>query len=138
MVQYPVRGRSYQSAKTVTAVRTDNDQIRLFPLGRARDLHLGSSGHDNGPHTAGERLAFQQFAQALFRSLDQFIFRLVRRGASSYYQMAVQIAEAVKAGSNGAVIVTVEESWMLNFYRGTALCWGSTNLFCGRRTEEHI
>jgi TRAP transporter TAXI family solute receptor len=29
---------------------------------------------------------------------------------SSYYQMAVQIAEAVKAGSNGDVIVTVEES----------------------------
>lgn len=29
---------------------------------------------------------------------------------SSYYQMAVQIAEAMKAGSSGAVIVTVEES----------------------------
>lgn len=30
--------------------------------------------------------------------------------ASSYYQMAVQIAEAMKAGTNGDVIVTVEES----------------------------
>jgi len=30
--------------------------------------------------------------------------------ASSYYQMAVQIAEAMKAGSNGEIIVTVEES----------------------------
>jgi TRAP transporter TAXI family solute receptor len=29
---------------------------------------------------------------------------------SSYYQMAVQISEAMKAGSNGDVIVTVEES----------------------------
>lgn len=29
---------------------------------------------------------------------------------SSYYQMAVQIAEAMKAGSNGDIIVTVEES----------------------------
>ena len=29
---------------------------------------------------------------------------------SSYYQMAVQIAEAVKAGSGGGMIVTVEES----------------------------
>jgi len=29
---------------------------------------------------------------------------------SSYYQMAVQIAEAMKAGTDGAVIVTVEES----------------------------
>ncbi|WP_417512884.1 TAXI family TRAP transporter solute-binding subunit [Minwuia sp.] len=29
---------------------------------------------------------------------------------SSYYQMAVQIAEAMKAGSNGEIIVTVEES----------------------------
>ena len=30
--------------------------------------------------------------------------------ASSYYQMAVQIAEAMKAGSGGEIIVTVEES----------------------------
>lgn len=30
--------------------------------------------------------------------------------ASSYYQMAVQIAEAMKAGSDGSIIVTVEES----------------------------
>lgn len=30
--------------------------------------------------------------------------------SSSYYQMAVQIAEAIKAGTNGNVIVTVEES----------------------------
>lgn len=29
---------------------------------------------------------------------------------SSYYQMSVQIAEAMKAGSDGAIIVTVEES----------------------------
>lgn len=29
---------------------------------------------------------------------------------SSYYQMGVQIAEAVKAGSNGNIIITVEES----------------------------
>ncbi len=30
--------------------------------------------------------------------------------SSSYYQMAVQIAEAIKAGTDGAIIVTVEES----------------------------
>ena len=29
---------------------------------------------------------------------------------SSYYQMGVQIAEAMKAGSDGNIIVTVEES----------------------------
>ncbi|MEM8755577.1 MAG: TAXI family TRAP transporter solute-binding subunit [Pseudomonadota bacterium] len=29
---------------------------------------------------------------------------------SSYYQMAVQVAEAVKAGTDGAIVVTVEES----------------------------
>ena len=29
---------------------------------------------------------------------------------SSYYQMAVQIAESMKKGSNGNIIVTVEES----------------------------
>jgi len=32
------------------------------------------------------------------------------KSTSSYYQMAVQIAEAMKAGSNGGIIVTVEES----------------------------
>lgn len=32
------------------------------------------------------------------------------KSSSSYYQMGVQIAEAMKAASNGAIIVTVEES----------------------------
>ncbi|POF31098.1 TAXI family TRAP transporter solute-binding subunit [Roseibium marinum] len=32
------------------------------------------------------------------------------KSASSYYQMGVQIAEAIKAGSDGEMIVTVEES----------------------------
>lgn len=32
------------------------------------------------------------------------------KSGSSYYQMGVQIAEAIKAGSNGDMIVTVEES----------------------------
>ena len=32
------------------------------------------------------------------------------KSTSSYYQMAVQIAEAMKAGSKGGIIVTVEES----------------------------
>ncbi len=32
------------------------------------------------------------------------------KSTSSYYQMAVQISEAMKAGSNGSIIVTVEES----------------------------
>jgi len=32
------------------------------------------------------------------------------KSTSSYYQMGVQIAEAMKAGSDGDIIVTVEES----------------------------
>ncbi|MFK7893378.1 MAG: TRAP transporter substrate-binding protein, partial [Granulosicoccus sp.] len=32
------------------------------------------------------------------------------KSTSSYYQMGVQIAEAMKAGSDGLVILTVEES----------------------------
>ncbi len=32
------------------------------------------------------------------------------KSTSSYYQMAVQIAEAMKSGTNGDIIVTVEES----------------------------
>lgn len=36
-------------------------------------------------------------------------FKAAKTG-SSYYQMSVQVAEAVKAATNGAIIVTVEES----------------------------
>ena len=32
------------------------------------------------------------------------------KSTSSYYQMGVQIAEAIKKNSNGSIIVTVEES----------------------------
>ena len=32
------------------------------------------------------------------------------KSTSSYYQMAVQIAEALKIGSNGGIMITVEES----------------------------
>ena len=32
------------------------------------------------------------------------------KSTSSYYQMGVQIAEAMKKNSNGSIIVTVEES----------------------------
>lgn len=32
------------------------------------------------------------------------------KSTSSYYQMAVQLAEAVKSGSDGEMILTVEES----------------------------
>ena len=32
------------------------------------------------------------------------------KSTSSYYQMAVEIAEAMKTGSSGDIIVTVEES----------------------------
>ncbi len=48
-----------------------------------------------------------------FTSATQAETRVTYKSAkstSSYYQMAVQIAEAMKAGTDGAVIVTVEES----------------------------
>lgn len=32
------------------------------------------------------------------------------KAGSSYYQMGVELAQAMKAGSNGNIIVTVEES----------------------------
>jgi len=38
------------------------------------------------------------------------------KSTSSYYQMAVQIAEAMKEGSSGDIIVTVEESQPLLSY----------------------
>jgi TRAP transporter TAXI family solute receptor len=50
---------------------------------------------------------------ALIASSAQAETRVTYKSAkstSSYYQMAVQISEAMKSGSNGAIIVTVEES----------------------------
>ncbi len=49
---------------------------------------------------------------ATFSQLTQADTRITYRSAkttSSYYQMGVQIAEAVKVGSNGEILVTVEE-----------------------------
>jgi TRAP transporter TAXI family solute receptor len=49
---------------------------------------------------------------AMFTQLVQAETRITYRSAkttSSYYQMGVQIAEALKAGSNGNILVTVEE-----------------------------
>lgn len=49
---------------------------------------------------------------AMFTQLAQAETRVTYRSAkttSSYYQMGVQIAEAVKAGSNGNLLVTIEE-----------------------------
>jgi len=50
------------------------------------------------------------FALALPASAETRITYKSAKSSSSYYQMGVQIAEAMKAGSNGDIIVTVEES----------------------------
>ncbi len=57
--------------------------------------------------------AFLAAAALMLSSPAQAETRVTYKSAkstSSYYQMAVQIAEAVKKGSNGDIIVTVEES----------------------------
>ena len=59
------------------------------------------------------RLFKLAFAMLLFSSAAFAETRITYKSASStssYYQMGVEIAEAMKAGSNGAIIVTVEES----------------------------
>ncbi len=48
-------------------------------------------------------------AAGLANAETRVTFKSAKTG-SSYYQMSVQIAEAMKAGSNGNIIVTVEES----------------------------
>lgn len=53
----------------------------------------------------GASVALTTAAQAETR----VVFKAAKSG-SSYYQMSVEIAEAMKAGSNGDIIVTVEES----------------------------
>lgn len=53
------------------------------------------------------------FAALCFAAAIQAETRVTYKSAkstSSYYQMAVQIAEAMKTGSSGSIIVTVEES----------------------------
>lgn len=45
-----------------------------------------------------------------FASAETRVTYKSAKSTSSYYQMAVQIAEAMKAGSNGDIILTVEES----------------------------
>lgn len=45
----------------------------------------------------------------LAQAEDRVTFKSAKSG-SSYYQMSVQIAEAMKAGTEGGIIVTVEES----------------------------
>ena len=55
-------------------------------------------------------LALTMTLAAGFASAETRITYKSAKSTSSYYQMAVQIAEAMKAGSNGDIIVTVEES----------------------------
>jgi uncharacterized protein len=60
-----------------------------------------------------KKLALAGAIAALPFSMVQAETRVTYKSAkttSSYYQMAVQISEAMKAGSNGEIIVTVEES----------------------------
>ncbi|MEM9330781.1 MAG: TAXI family TRAP transporter solute-binding subunit [Pseudomonadota bacterium] len=49
-------------------------------------------------------------AMATFVQAETRITYKSAKSTSSYYQMGVQISEAMKAGSNGDIIVTVEES----------------------------
>lgn len=58
-------------------------------------------------------LGLSLLSSALLASAGQAETRITYKSAkstSSYYQMAVQIAEAMKAGTDGDIIVTVEES----------------------------
>jgi len=73
--------------KTRIATGKENGMLRIFAAGLAvAALVAGGAG-------AETRITYKS-----------------AKSTSSYYQMAVQIAEAVKAGSGGAIIVTVEES----------------------------
>lgn len=59
--------------------------------------------------TAAAALALVAGAAASAQAETRITYKSAKTG-SSYYQMSVEIAEAMKAGSNGDVIVTVEES----------------------------
>ncbi|MFT6309594.1 MAG: TRAP transporter TAXI family solute receptor, partial [Halioglobus sp.] len=55
-------------------------------------------------------LVASAFAVAIPASAETRITFKSAKSTSSYYQMGVQISEAMKSGSNGDIIVTVEES----------------------------
>ena len=59
---------------------------------------------------AGAAILGSAALTAGFASAETRITYKSAKSTSSYYQMAVQIAEAMKAGSDGDIIVTVEES----------------------------
>jgi len=59
---------------------------------------------------AGAAILGSAALTAGFASAETRITYKSAKSISSYYQMAVQIAEAMKAGSDGDIIVTVEES----------------------------
>ncbi len=59
---------------------------------------------------AGLALIASSLAFASAANAETRITYKSAKSSSSYYQMGVQIAEAMKAGSNGDIIVTVEES----------------------------
>ena len=52
---------------------------------------------------------FSASAATVALAEERITYKSAKTG-SSYYQMGVEIAEAVKAGTGGEVIVTVEES----------------------------
>ncbi len=54
-------------------------------------------------------LSFSLFAPKITNAQTRITYKSAK-STSSYYQMAVQVAEAIKKGSNGKMIVTVEES----------------------------
>ncbi len=59
--------------------------------------------------TAGLVAAILALAATAATAQERITYKSAKSG-SSYYQMGVQIAEAVKAGTDGGMIVTVEES----------------------------
>ena len=60
--------------------------------------------------TLGIMLATVFLLSAVVAGAETRITYKSAKSTSSYYQMAVQIAEAMKSGSGGDIIVTVEES----------------------------
>ena len=57
----------------------------------------------------GVALSATNFMASMLNAETRVTYKSAK-STSSYYQMAVQVAEAMKSGSNGNIIVTVEES----------------------------
>jgi TRAP transporter TAXI family solute receptor len=111
--------RARPPAKVESAPGASSYAARARAIGPAAKPAAQMRAHDDHPRegppmtsvfkAAGLALALAGGAAATADAQTRITYKSAKTG-SSYYQMSVEIAEAMKAGTDGEIIVTVEES----------------------------